>query len=90
MPVQSGQITVGTVRAQIPVTCIMPFRLEIKNMDNTDDIFIGNGDVSTTNGIALAKFERITLQLAPGDAVFVVSSKGTHKVGWIKFGQSCL
>jgi hypothetical protein len=67
----------------------MPFRLEIKNMDNADDLFIGNGDVSTTTGIPLAKLERMTFALGPLDTVSVVSSKGTHKIGFIKFSQAC-
>jgi len=90
MPVVSGQVTVGTTAVEIPATCIMPFRLEIKNMDNTDDLFIGNGDVSTTTGIPLAKLERMRLELGPLDTVSVVSSKGTHTVGFIKFSQACL
>jgi hypothetical protein len=89
MALKSGQITASTTRRDIPVTCVMPWRLEIKNMDNTDDIFIGNGDVTTATGLRLAKEERMTLELAPLDRVFVISAKETHQIGYIVFTQAC-
>jgi hypothetical protein len=83
MALQSGQITVGTSPSAIPVTSTQPYRLVIKNMDNTDDVFIGNGDVSTTTGVRLDKEGRIELSLNPLDRVFVVSAKATHSVGFL-------
>ena len=88
MAVKSGQITVGTTRVEIPATCKQPFRLVIKNMDNTESVFIGNGDVTTSTGLRLAKEERIEFFLAPFDKLFVVSSKAGHKIGFILFSQT--
>jgi len=89
MPIKSGQVTVGTVPVLLPVQCVQPFRLQIKNMDNSDDLFIGNGDVSTTTGMPLAKLERLEMSLSPRDEVYVVSSKGTHAVAFVQFTQAC-
>ena len=89
MPVKSGQLVVGTDRVEVPVTCVMPWRIEIKNADNSDDLFIGNGDVTTSTGMRLAKLERISLTLAPGDRIFLVSAKPGHNASFLVFTQGC-
>jgi hypothetical protein len=86
--VKSGQIAVGTTATEIPVTCKQPFRIQVKNLDNTDEIFIGDISVTTTTGIRLDKEERIEFFLAPFDKLFVVSSKAGHNVGFILFSQT--
>jgi hypothetical protein len=86
--VKSGQIAVGTTATEIPVTCKQPFRIQVKNLDNTDEIFIGDMSVTTTTGIRLDKEERIEFFLAPFDKLFVVSSKAGHNVGFILFSQT--
>ena len=89
MPVKSGQLVVGTTRVEVPVTCIMPWSIEIKNADNSDDLFIGNGDVTTSTGMRLAKLERISLTLAPGDRIYLVSAKPGHNASFLVFTQGC-
>ena len=89
MPVKSGQLVVGTARVEVPVTCTMPWRIEIKNADNSDDLFIGNGDVTTSTGMRLAKLERISLTLAPGDRIYLVAAKPGHNASFIVFTQGC-
>jgi hypothetical protein len=86
--VKSGQIAVGTTATEIPVTCKQPFRIQVKNLDNTDEIFIGDMSVTTTTGIRLDKEERIEFFLAPFDKLFVVSTKAGHNVGFILFSQT--
>jgi hypothetical protein len=86
--VKSGQIAVGTTATEIPVTCKQPFRIQVKNLDNTDEVFIGDMSVTTTTGIRLDKEERIEFFLAPFDKLFVVSSKAGHNVGFILFSQT--
>ena len=89
MAIKSGQLVVGTTRVKIPATCNMPWRLEIKNADNSDDLFIGNSDLTTSTGMRLAKLERITLVLAPLDEVYLVSTKSGHNAAYIVFTQAC-
>jgi hypothetical protein len=65
MPTTSGQMVVGTERVAIPVSSVMPWRIEIKNVDNSDDLFIGNGEVTTSSGMRLAKLERLSIAVGP-------------------------
>ena len=89
MAIESGQLVVGTTRVKVPVTCVMPWRLEIKNADNSNDLFIGNSDLTTSTGMRLGKLERISLSLAPGDFVYLVSAKAGHNVAYVQFSQAC-
>ena len=89
MTLEAGQITVGTAATIIPETCIMPWRLEIHNDDNTDDLYVGGVSVTTSTGMRVNKLERLSLELAPLDYVYVVSSKSGHNVSYIKFTRAC-
>lgn len=89
MAVKSGRITVGTTATDLGVTCVMPWRVLIKNDDNTDAVFIGNGDVTAANGLRLAKEATVELRLAPLDRVFAVSTKQGHTISFIRFTQAC-
>jgi hypothetical protein len=83
MAVKSGQINVGTTPTIIPATSNQPYRLQIKNLDNTDALFLGNGDVSVSSGMRLDKEERIELTLGPLDRVHLISAKATHAVAYV-------
>ena len=89
MAIKSGQLVVGTTRVKVPETCVMPWRLEIKNADNSDDLYIGNGEVTTSSGMRLGKLERISLSLAPLDEVYLVAAKPGHNVAYVVFTQAC-
>jgi len=89
MALESGKVTVGTAATIIPSTCVMPWKLEVHNDDNTDDLFLGGPGVTTTTGMKLNKLERIDLELAPLDYVYAVSSKAGHSVSYIKFTRAC-
>lgn len=89
MPLTSGVVTVGTAATEVPVTCVMPFTLELKNNDNTDAVYIGGPAVTTTNGLRLLKEERVELSLAPLDRVYLVSTKTGHSVSYLRLSQSC-
>ena len=89
MALLSGVLSVGTVATVLPATCVMPFRLEVKNNDNTDAVFIGGPGVTVANGLRLAKEERIELTLAPLDRLYAVSTKSGHSISWLRFTQAC-
>lgn len=84
MAISTGQLIVGTTPVQIDGTSTSNFRLHIHNMDNTDALFVGNGDVSVTNGLALPKLDSLELVCYPGESVFVVSTKSGHQMSWMK------
>lgn len=84
MTISTGQLAVGTTPVQIDGTSTSNFRLHIHNMDNTDTLFIGNGDVTIANGLGLPKLDSIELECYPGETVFVVSPKSGHNISWLK------
>ena len=88
MAVFSGRVTVGTTRVQIPVASNMPFRVALKNDDNTDAVFIGNGEVTTTTGLRLAKEGQLSFEMTPGDQLFAVSSKNGHTISFLLFTRN--
>ncbi|HEY7825053.1 MAG TPA: hypothetical protein VIG24_19590 [Acidimicrobiia bacterium] len=87
MPLESGQVSVGTAATLIPSRCTMPSRMEIHNDDNTDDLFVGGPGVTTSTGMRVNKLEQLTLRLSPLDEVYLVSSKAGHNVSYIHFRQ---
>ena len=84
MAISTGQITVGTTPVQIDGTSNSNYKIHIHNMDNTDTLYIGNGDVSITNGLGLPKLDSVELQCYPGESIFVVSPKSGHLISWLK------
>jgi len=89
MAVSGGKVTVGTAATEIPETCVMPFSLQIHNDDNTDEVFLGGPDVTTTNGMQLNKLENIRIDLSPLDKVYAVSSKSGHTLSYVTFRKTC-
>jgi hypothetical protein len=88
MPVKSGQLVVGTTRVEVPASSVMPWRIQIKNADNADDLFIGNGDVTTSTGMRLAKLERISLEVGPNDRLYLISAKEGHNAAYVAVTQA--
>ena len=84
MAITTGQLVAGTTRVQIDGTSTSNFRLHIHNMDNTDTLYLGNGDVTVANGLAIFKLDSIELMLYPGESVFVISTKADHQLSWLK------
>lgn len=89
MPVSSGRIAVGTAATEIPETCVMPFSIQLHNDDNTDEVFIGGPDVTTTTGLLLNKLESLRLDLNPLDRLYAISTKTGHNVSYVVFRKSC-
>lgn len=84
MAISTGQLTVGMTPVQIDGTSNSNYKIHIHNMDNTDTLYIGNGDVSITNGLGLSKLDSVELQCYPGESIFVVSPKTGHLISWLK------
>jgi len=83
MPIQNGQVAVGTAAVVIPVTSVNPFLLEIHNNDNSDEVFLGGAGVTTSNGYQLNKLETVKFEMTPGDRMFCVSTKTGHTISWL-------
>jgi len=84
MAISTGQTTVGTIPIQIDGVSTNPSNLHIHNMDNTKVLFIGNGDVSITNGLGIQKLDSLEITLNPGEALYAISETGSHLVTWLR------
>ena len=71
MPIQNGQVAVGTAAVVIPVTSVNPFVLEVHNNDNTDDVYLGGPGVTTSTGLVLEKLEDAFSALLVNDRSFI-------------------
>lgn len=83
--ITSGQTTVGTaVPVQIDGSSVNPTYLTIHNNDNTKVLYLGDANVSSTNGLSLLKEQTLQLRLNPGEALYAISSDGSHVISWLR------
>lgn len=84
MSLFSGQTTVGTAATLIDGTAWQnPVLLHIHNNDNTDAVYMGGPDVTTSNGLKLVKEDSIEITLHQANTIYAVSSKAGHVISWI-------
>ncbi len=85
MPLSSGTTSIGTAATLIDgVAWQNPVVMHIHNNDNSDTIYIGGPDVTTTNGLQLVKQDSLDLTLYPGNLVYAVSTKSGHVISFIR------
>lgn len=82
--ISTGQTAVGLTPVVVDGTFNSEFKLTIHNMDNTDTVWVGNGDVTVSNGLGIAKGQFIQIDMKPGDFLHAVSSKTGHVISWMK------
>ncbi len=82
--ITTGQVTVGLTPTLIDGTDTSNFRLIIHNMNNDDSIYLGNSNVSVSNGLQLLKLETIQLDMNPLEQVYAISTKADLKLGYLK------
>ena len=81
----TGQVTVGTaVPSQIDGSSASNTWLTIHNVDNTKTLYLGDSTVTTLSGLPLLKQETIQIALAPGEALYAISSGGDHVLAWLR------
>ena len=84
MTLFSGNTTVGTAATLIDgVAYHNPVLLHIHNNDNTDAVYIGGSDVTTSNGLKLLKQDSLEITLHQANTIYCVSDKNGHTVSWI-------
>jgi len=84
----SGQTSIGTAATVVDGVLIggyagNPYKMHIKNNDNTDAVYIGGSDVTISNGYKLDKLEALDLMVSPTDLLYGVSSKAGHVISWL-------
>lgn len=82
--ISSGQVTVGTAASLIDGLEVNPFRLHIHNHDNTDAIYLGSSNVTTSTGLKITKEDSIELIINPLEALYAVATKQGHVISYLK------
>ena len=82
--ISSGQITIGTAPTLIDGLEVNPFRLHIHNQDNTDAVYLGASNVTTSTGLKLVKEDSIELIINPLEALYAVATKTGHVISYLK------
>ena len=80
MGIINNQVSVGTVATAITTSFPMEGHVHIRNIDNTDTVYLGGAAVTTSNGYAILKGEEIDFRIPTGDIVYAVSTKSGHVV----------
>ena len=87
MRITSGTIIVGTTPVQIDGNSVQPCHLHIRNNDSTKKLFVGNSEVTISNGLPVDKLTTIEFTLPPGEAIHMVSEDGSHSVSWLRITE---
>ena len=83
MAITQGQAAVGTAAVQLNNPQSMPGIVHITNKDNTDTIFVGGVDVTTSTGHGILKSEQIDIQIYSEQVLYAISTKTGHNVSWL-------
>jgi hypothetical protein len=88
MAFYSGQTSIGTAATHIDGVLTgheagNPYRLYIHNNDNTDSVYLGGSNVTTSTGLMLDKGVMMQLTVSPTDLLYAVSTKTGHIISWM-------
>jgi hypothetical protein len=83
MPIQTGQVSVGTAATRLLGTSGNFGHVILHNDDNTDAIFIGGTGVTTSTGLKLTKIEHHDFNIMPATELYAVSSKNGHVLSYL-------
>ena len=82
--ITTNQLSVGTASSAIDTSSNSNFQLTVKNIDNTDTVYLGGPDVTTSNGLPLLKLQTIQINMKPAETLYVISTKAGHSVAFMK------
>jgi hypothetical protein len=85
--ISSGTLIVGTTAVQIDGNSVQPCVIKIRNNESTKTLFVGNSDVTYTNGLPIAKETTLEFKLPPSEAIHMVSDSGNHSVSWLRITE---
>ena len=84
MAIVTGQLSVGTaIPTQVNQPNVNPLRVHIHNNDNTNNLLVGNGNVSVSNGMIVPKLDSIELVLNPNEILYLLASSGTIQTSYL-------
>lgn len=85
--ITSGSQVIGTTPASIDGITASPCVIYIRNNDSTKTLYIGNGNVTTANGLPIDKLSTQSFNLPAGEQLHMVSSDTGHNVSWLRIVQ---
>lgn len=84
MAIITGQLEVSTTRVQLDGSSVNPFKIIVHNSSASDNIYIGNENVTASTGLELHSHAYVTFELPAGERLFAISSSGTHSLTWMQ------
>lgn len=84
LSVESGRLIVGTTRLQVDGVGVSPIRIYINNMDSTKTLFLGNGNVTISNGFPINKLSVQDFLIFPGQSLWMISEGEGHEIGFLR------
>jgi hypothetical protein len=84
MAIITGQLEVSTTRVQIDGSSTNPFKIIVHNASNSDNIYMGNENVTAATGLELHSHAYVTFEMPAGERLFAISSTGTHTLTWMQ------
>ena len=82
--ITNGWTSVGTAATAIDGVHNNPVRMTIHNNDNSTNIYLGNENVTITNGLLLLKEQSYQFDLEPLEQLYAVSNKTGHIISWMR------
>lgn len=82
--ISNGQVSIGTVATAIDGVWTNPSRITIHNNDNSTNIYLGDQNVTSSNGLLLLKEQSYQFDLQPLEQIWVVSTKLGHTISWMR------
>lgn len=84
MAISNGQLLVSTTAVMVDGTANQPFSITLYNMSQTDDIYVGDSNVTPTSGLELHPHTYCTIHLQAGDQLWAVSAGQNRTICWLK------
>lgn len=84
LPIESGRMMVGATPVQIDGVGVSPIRIYIHNESTTKTLYLGNGNVSISNGFGIDKSSVQDFLVFPGQSLHMVSDSEGHEVSYLR------
>lgn len=84
MAISTGHTAVLTTPVQIDGASTNFSQIRIFNASNDKTIYIGNSNVTITNGYGLLKQTQFDFELHPGERLFAVAETEGAEIQWIR------
>ena len=83
MPVYQGQVAVGTVAVALNPSRAQPGVIHIVNQDNTNTLYVGSADITTSTGHAIPRGGDVEFLIYASTTIYAISSTTGHSVSWM-------